>query len=366
MIEYIAAFLILLIAALLVYFLYERLYHREAKEGSNLYAEALNDLLSGRMDKAFSKLRQVVAEDSSNVDAYLRLGQILREYSQPERALQIHRDLTLRTGLSGDQKASILEQLARDYQALNNNEMAEAALKELRALEPRNRWAMDTHLVMLQKQKKWEEAFEMATALVKQEGSKSKKPLAVFKYHMGEELLKKREYHKARILFKEAIGFDPQYVDAYLSVGDSYYDERRYEDAVTFWGKLIEAVPAQGHVVIGRLKAALFELGRYGDLAGVCEQIIQNAPDNIDARLALAEIHSKKGELTQAAEILSRVVDETPDHERAVVQLIRLYLEKGDRNRLDLLFRTLERSWEKSGKQKQETKSESVPVTSLA
>src|SRR5215813_6486885 len=112
MIEYLAAFLILLIAALLVYMFYERVYRQETKQGSDLYAEALSDLLNGRMEKAFSKLRQVVSEDSGNVDAYLRLGHIMREYRQPERALQIHRDLTLRTGLKPDQKASILEQLA--------------------------------------------------------------------------------------------------------------------------------------------------------------------------------------------------------------------------------------------------------------
>ncbi len=367
MIEYLAAFLILLVAALLVYMFYERLYRQETKEGSTLYSEALADLLNGRMEKAFSKLRQVVSEDSANVDAYLRLGQILREYRQPERALQIHRDLTLRAGLNADQKASILEQLASDYLVMNNHDMAEAALKELRVLEPRNRWAADTLLTLLQRQKKWEEALEMASAVIKQEGSKSKKPLAVFKYQMGDDLYKKRDYHKARVLFKEAIGFDSQYVEAYLAVGDSYHDERRYEDAVGFWSKLIEAVPSQGHIVIGRLKTTLFELGRYGDLVGICEQIIQHAPENVDARLTLADIHAKKGDLSQAAEILSRVVDEHPEHQRAMVQLIRLYLEKGDRHRLDSLFRTLERSWEKASKAKPEpAKSDSVPVSSLA
>ncbi|MEW5994737.1 MAG: tetratricopeptide repeat protein, partial [Candidatus Zixiibacteriota bacterium] len=94
MTEYLIIFLILLAVSFAFFLAWERFTRREKKPLSSLYVEALRDLLDGKRVAAFSKLRQVVTEDSNNLDAYLRLGQILRENKKPDRALQVHRDLT--------------------------------------------------------------------------------------------------------------------------------------------------------------------------------------------------------------------------------------------------------------------------------
>src|SRR3972149_1093221 len=110
-VEYILIFVLLLAVTTGLYALIDRFFEKKVKSESAVYVEALLDLLDGREESAFSKLRQAVAEDSENLDAYLRLGQILREYGKPERALQVHKDLTLRGGLKSEQKASVLRQL---------------------------------------------------------------------------------------------------------------------------------------------------------------------------------------------------------------------------------------------------------------
>ncbi len=347
MVEYILVFVLLFLATLGVYVLYERFVRKPERPISTLYIQALRDLLDGEDVKAFGKLRQVVSEDYGNVDAYLRLGQILRENSKPDRALQVHKDLTLRTGLSGDEKASVLHQLALDYLDLKDNDMAEAALKEMISLDANDRWA---HIQLLKIQEtghKWDEAFDTAGKVLKIEHNKSKKPLAYYKYQQGSDLYKQREYHKARILFKEAIGLDPAYVPAYLAIGDSYADEQRYEDAATFWKKLIESVPDKGHLVIGRLKKTLFDLGRFGELGDICRTILTHDSRNIEARLTLAEFHEKKGDLDAAEELLTQVVDSQPENMTAVIELLRILLEKGDRKRVQDLIRSLGRRLEK-------------------
>lgn len=342
MTEYILIFLVLLLGSLVFYFGYERFLTKSSKSSSSLYVEALQDLLDGREVTAFTKLRQVVAEDSNNIDAYLRLGQILREHKKPERALQVHRDLTLRNGLATADKVAILHRLALDYRDLKNADMAEAALKEIISLQADDHWA-HVNLLQLQKEsRRWDEAYDTAAAILKLEANKSKKPLAVFKFHQGEQLYKQKEFHKARILFKEALGLDPSYAPAYLAIGDSYCDEQRYEDAVNFWNKLIEAVPDQGHRVIDRLKKTLFDLGRFGDIAQICENILKHSPKNREARLTLAEFFVKKGDLGAAEEILTQIVDDSPDDVTSLIELIRIYLERGDRKKIDELFRNLE------------------------
>ncbi|MBD3403601.1 tetratricopeptide repeat protein [candidate division GN15 bacterium] len=339
--------LVIVFGATALYLAYERFFKRTVETESELYVKALCDLLDGRTESAFTKLRQVVAENTNNIDAYLRLGKILREHKRPERALQVHKDLTLRTDLDRPTKVMILRHLVEDYLALDDLETAEKALKELVSLDSRNRWGHTQLLKVQERREHWEDAYDTAVALMKLEGNKSKKPLARFKLHMGSQLYKKREYHKARIVYKEAIGLDPTLIEAYLAIGDSYAQENRLEDAVNFWRKLISAVPEKGHLVIDRLKKTLFELGRYGDVIEICENILEHDPKNKQARLTLAEFHEKKGDSDQACEVLENLIEDYPNDLGVLIEVIRLYLERGDRRKLTELLQTMERNRDK-------------------
>ncbi|MEW6049821.1 MAG: tetratricopeptide repeat protein [Candidatus Zixiibacteriota bacterium] len=347
MAESLLLLIVVVAGATAFYLLYERYYKKSVTRDQSLYLESLRNLLDGKHEAAFTKLRQVVAEDTSNIDAYLRLGQILREHNRPDRALQVHKDLTLRFGLSKTEKISILQQLASDYIALNETQTAQAALKELVSLDPDNHWAFTQRLKMEEKMQLWEEAYESAAQLLKLESNKSKKPLARYKCQQADQLFKKREYHKSRVVYREAIGLDPTCVTAYLAVGDSYYEEERFEDAVNFWMKLISAVPEQAHLVIDRLKNTLFALGRFGDIVEICQTILEHSPKNLEARRALAEFYQKKGDLESAGEALEQILDDQPDDPVAVLDLVRIYLEQGNHPKLMELRRNLDRRREK-------------------
>ena len=347
MIEAFLLILVFLFGSLAFYLMYERHYRKAQQAEPSLYLDALRNLLDGKHEAAFTKLRQVIAEDTANIDAYLRLGQILREHNRADRALQVHKDLTLRFGLTKADKGAILQQLASDYLALEEPSTAEAALKELISLDPQNHWAYTNRLKLQEKAGQWEEAYETAEHLLKLESNKSRKPLARYKLQQGEQLHKAREYHKARVLYKEAIGLDPTSVAAYIAVGDSYYEEERFEDAVNFWLKLVEAVPAHAHLVIERLKDGLFILGRFGDIVEICNSILERYPKNIEARRALAEFYTKKGDLESAQEMLEHILEEQPDDTAALLDLVRTLIEQGNTRRLNELRRALEHRKEK-------------------
>jgi lipopolysaccharide biosynthesis regulator YciM len=358
MLEYTFQFLILLLVVVAAYLIYERFFSMTSKPDSRSYVDALRDLLDGRQESAFSKLRQVVAEDAGNLDAYIRLGRILRENNQPVRALQVHKDLTLRSGLHRTERTAILREIAADCLALDDAKTAEAALRELLALDAADYWG-NTHLLSLQeKTQRWDEAYDTAVQILKLEGNKSKKPLARFKYEAGRQHFRKREYHKARVAYKEAIGLDPSLVAAYLSIGDSYYEEKRFEDALTFWNKLITSVPDQGHRVINRLQKTLFELGRFGEIQSICEAILDHSPRNFEARHALAVFYEKKGSVDQAIEIWESILEEQPDDGRATLDLVRVYLEKGFQKKVLALIKTLQRKREQPSGQTREADQE--------
>ncbi len=360
MIDYIFIFAFLMFATMALYYLYERYFTHKSRTTSDLYLEALKDLLDGRQEKAFSNLREVIAEDSTNVDAYIRLGIILRENNKPSQALQVHKDLTLRSGLGADLKTNILKELYHDYMDLKEYDTAEAALKEIVDIKSKDRWGLIKLLELQKENGKWDDAYETAVRLLKIEENKSKKPLAAFKFHMGKQLYKKREYHKARILFKEAIGFDPLNVDAYLAIGDSYNDEGRFEDAFNFWNKVISNVPDQGHQVIERLKKVLFELGRYGEMNKICENILSHSPKNLTARMCLAEFYEKKGDADLAEEILVSIIDDYPDDMKSVIELVRIYLEKNNNTKIEQLLKTIDKKLHKKDSASRKSESQTV------
>lgn len=362
MVDYVLSLLVLFFGALAFYLVYERFISRPKVSEASLYVEALRDLLDGRREAAYTKLRQVVAEDSTNVDAYLRLGQILRDNGQPARALQVHKDLTLRAGLSRPQKVAILRQLSADYTATGDLVTAEAALKEMLSLDSNNYWAQTQMLALQEKAQSWEAAAETAEQVLRLEGAKSRKPLARYKVAQGDQLYRQKEYHKARLAYKDAISLDPACVAAYVAIGDSYSEEQRYEDAVTFWTKLITAVPDQSHQVIERLKTTMFELGRYGDIVDICQEILAHAPGNAVARRTMAEFHQRKGDSEMAIAILEQLVDDNPDDRTVAFDLVRLYHEKGDRKKLSDLLRTLERRRGQAARSKTPDKTSGSPA----
>ena len=203
MLEYTLSFLVALLLVAAAYLVYERYILKSHKPKSSAYVEALRDLLDGKQESAFTKLRQVVTEDAGNLDAYLRLGRILREHNQAERALQVHKDLTLRPDLTTADRVAILREIAADCLALDDVKTVEAALREQISLNPSDYWAHTQLLSLQEKARKWDDAYDTAVEILKLESNKSKKPLARYKFEAGRQLFRKRDHHKARVLFKE-------------------------------------------------------------------------------------------------------------------------------------------------------------------
>ncbi|UCD17919.1 MAG: hypothetical protein JSV44_03165 [Candidatus Zixiibacteriota bacterium] len=334
-------FLLAIIALILVFIYYDR--YKKDKKGKDpaLYIEGLRALLDGREEAAFHKFREVVAEDSGNIDAYLRIGDILRKYGKADKALQVHKDLTLRHGLTAAEKRAVLRGLTEDFLHLGETALASAALKELLSLNPGDRWAHERLLQLYTEDADWDRAYAIKEKLIKLDGNRSKKGLAIYKFHQGENLFRDKDYHKARMLCKEAISMDPGCVPAYIMIGDSYLLENRVEDAVAVWHKMVRAVPDEAHRVLSRLKKALFDLGRFGDISTVCEDILEASPKNLDARLTLADYHLKKGEHSIAAEHLQTAIDDHPDSYIPILELAKLYLAAGEQKKLSELIDAL-------------------------
>ena len=98
-----------------------RKHHSNMKE---LYSEGLDMIINGNPRGAYQNFKSIIEKDTSNINAYLRLGQVVREGGNPEQALKIHRGLNLRKGLTHYEQVELYKNLSLDHYKRGNLENA--------------------------------------------------------------------------------------------------------------------------------------------------------------------------------------------------------------------------------------------------
>ncbi len=316
--------------AFLIMFFFKKKPTAALDEAAADYTEGLNLLLSGDREAALKRFRDAVNKNSRNVDAYLKIGDILREIGQVERAINVHKYLTVRSGLTPKQREEIMRSLAKDYDDAREFdkglEVLDKVLEENRHLF----WAQEMKLRFYEKKEEWDNAFQTYKELRKSRGESKNGRLALYKVQEGLQLIDSGKEREARTRFKDAIKIDPNSPPGYIYLADSYRRENRNSDALQVLKEFMERVPAQSYLAFDRIKDLLFEGGVFGEIENVYLEIIDVQPNNLMARLALADIYEKKGELEKAIDTCLDVLEKEPVNELAKKHLVRLYHKSGD------------------------------------
>ncbi len=316
----------------------DRLRRTRISRGRNPYLEALLHLINDEEDLAYSKLVETVHLDTANIDAYIILGDILRRRSEPERALKVHRNITIRSDLTTRSNVTVLKSLSLDYIALKRWKSAEETLLKLDRLRKSDIWPRMHLLQILEEQGKWKEAFELASML-KDEPEITGERLAGYKVARARPLIEQEAYHKSRIILKEALKQDPSCAEAYLAIGDTYTAEDRIDDAVQWWEKLVENVPDLVTEAFSRLENALYQIGEFSRMADIYSNHLSINPDSTEAAMALAHLLERKGEVSEAIDVLKKHklhVEETFILDKTIAML--LYRSGNTKEALEVIF----------------------------
>lgn len=347
---------VLAVAALIIYAFQSRRHSRKAGL-RDLYTEGLDFLISGHLKKAYMNFRDIVQQDTGNVNAYLKLGQAAREGGNPEQALKIHASLKTRN-LNLYEQIELDKSLALDYYAGKNLAAAAAAAARILSMEKKNDWALSHLVKFCREMEDWGKAGEYLAQLQKITGQQDARKLALYKIQEGRTELKKRNFSQARTLFEQALKMEKTLGAAHYFIGCSYVleSEQAYQSveeidarrdrtdqeqkqlksamdkarqklglALHHWVMFSEMEPEQSWLVIARLKDALFALDRYHEIESILKTIIRNDPDNSEALASLAEFYHHKGENREALDRISIAVEKNP--ESLIVQLIQYKLQ---------------------------------------
>jgi len=291
------------------------------------YTEALSHLVDGELTLAAQKLREAAQQDTSNVNAFVRLGNIYRDTGKVQRAIKIHNELTLRSNLTPAQRWDVYKMLTLDYLKADNVVRALEYLDTLLAQNKKDRWALETKRSLLEQRGDFHGAFEQEKKLQELDGYTKPNRLALIKAQEGIELLRLGKGREARLRFREAIKILPGCAPAYLNWAESYIKENRVQDAVHVWAKFIKAHPARAYLAFKGMESVLFDLGRFGEMEQHYRNVLANQPDNVHAIVALARLLFKMGETTAALDTLKEGLERNPDSLWIRRTLISIYAE---------------------------------------
>lgn len=324
--------------------LWTRTQRRRASQAPRLYMEALRAIVDGDDHTAFERLKAVVTEDSNYLDAYLKLGDLLRRRGRHDRAIRVHEDLTLRLGLPKADAIAVQKSLAQDYLAAGKTQEAESALRKIMELDKDHQWATEKLVRLMEENGRFDEAYETRRDALKRAGQSDGHILALYKVLAGIKVAANGKGHEARLNYKDALNHDAKCLPALLYLGDSYWKEGRHQDAVEWWTQFTETEPKMAHVVFERLRKAFFEMGQYGEITHVYERTLDVDPKNAGALLGLAELALKKGEYDNALTQFRHVLDIDADNVAARAGIVRVLVEqkrlRDASGEIDLLLET--------------------------
>lgn len=290
----------------------------------SLYTQALNAVVHGDYSTAITLLRRVVKQDTEHVDAYLQLGDILREQGNPQQALKIHQSLTVRPNLSERLQRDIHKSLALDYHKLNQFTKAEDEAKRLLKLDHRNQWAVEFLLNIAVQERKWKAAAKHANTLQKFRNQRDPVQLATFQVYEGLEELEQGDRKGAEAHFKQALKLAPKFGLPYKHLGDLYAENRELVKAIEMWEQFALLDSARAPQVFSKIESALFDLGRFSEVEKFYERMLKKDAGHLDATVRLANVLEEKGQHEQALHLIEDALVRHSDS--IIVKLMKLKL----------------------------------------
>lgn len=277
------------------------------------YAQSLNALLAGDRRASLAHLKQAAMKDSQNIEAYLHIGNLLRESNELQSALKVHKQQTIREGLSEKQTIRLNQALALDFMALGQYEKALEHLLVILGIDKKHLWTLKKQVECYERLGFWDEAFKVAQRVAKIEKVPNSQRLALYKAELCRVHLEKDNEKDGKSSFKEAIKQDSGCASAYYYLGTYYQRKQRPKEALSVFKELLRNAPEWSMLPFENLKEILYDLGNFSDIEQIYAEALKKNPNHPSIKFALADIYFKKGNTPKALAFYQQILKERPE-----------------------------------------------------
>ena len=317
---------ILVIALGASFYFYLKKKPKQKNNSNTLYTEALNMLVRGESNNAIRLLRDVVKQDTNHLDAYLQLGDILREEGNSQNAIKIHQSLTVRPGLDDKLQNQIHQSLAKDYLSINEISLAKKEAEMILNINKNDFWATEFLLDLAEKNHDWGQAAQLIKTLEKNNKSDITR-FVRFKVYEGMEKFEDDDRKGAEQCFNKAISLAPNFGLPHLHLGNLFSENRNLVKALEHWEQFALLDTENGSSVYSKIEAALFDLGRFSEVEKFYHRALKNNPENLDALAKIANVLEEKGERQKALELVDEALRQHEDSIKLRLMKLKLSIQ---------------------------------------
>ncbi|MCK4548549.1 MAG: tetratricopeptide repeat protein [Candidatus Krumholzibacteria bacterium] len=292
------------------------------------YIEALYALIEGRKEDAYSLLTSAVRNGETDIDAYIQLGNLMREKGQSEKALQLHRGLTVRRDLTFEDEKAVQLAIAEDLASLGRIERAVAALETVRK-KRKDADVLATLHKLYHVQGDYENSYSALRDLSRIDDSVTPLMRSSYLTSVACSLIETGDIDRAGKYLDKARKEDGTCPGAlYFSAGLAM-DRGDLDRAAIMWEDLLSIDMGYFPEVATRLEKALFESGRFDELEGILSRLLLKYPSDSLLLSSLAGFYAKKGEISRGIDLLEGERGRMSDNSTLSVSLASLYIKSG-------------------------------------
>ncbi len=288
------------------------------------YTEALKKLVDGDRETAFTQLQHAVKRGSAPTDAYIKLGELLREQGQAIKALQIHQSLTVKTNLSKRENTDLYVNIAEDYAQLGKPDRSakvlDAAIRNFHLREPQIYASLAGHYHLLGEHEK---AFDSLKEL-KRFGSIGDRELALYLTSAAEHPIEAGNMREAKKLLYRALKLDGDCAPALLMLGNIEENDSP-DEAIRLWKHVAAVSPELAGAALQNLEKILFQRGRFGEIERIYQDVLASRDGDEVATIALASFYKKQGREEDALSLLEEFHISHPKSAGSSILLTSLY-----------------------------------------
>ncbi len=301
---------------------------RERRSNRSHYIDALYALIENRRDDALRLLTIAVKSGETDVDAYIQLGNLLREKKMPEKALQIHRNLTVRRDLGYEEEKSIQIAIAEDLADMGRIERALGALDSIHRDKKDPEIAMILHK-LYHRCGDYDNALAMLKNLPHTGKQTQGARLAAYLATISSILIDSGDIEDASRYLRKALKEDGNCIAALYLSGMLAMEREDFEISAQMWTTLLKKDITFFEEVLPQLEKALFESGRFERLEDVLEELHDKNEKYAMIPVALASLYMKKGAVSKSISILEEERKSSRGNRAVSIKLASVYLETG-------------------------------------
>jgi lipopolysaccharide biosynthesis regulator YciM len=301
---------------------------RAPRDVDTALRSALLAVLDRDYDRAEALLTTALRLDSRAVEPYLALARLYRLRGETGRAIRVHQNLLLRLDGSSPHALAALEGLAGDFHQGGFLRRAIATYEELLERAPRHPRALALLPRLHADSRDFGRAIELARRHARAAGTDPGAAEADLRVKMAEAAQAEGRSDDARRAIKRAIRCNKRLARAWLVRGNLEAERGRSKAALAAWIRVPALDRRLAAEVYPKIEATYAALGRPRDFDEQLRRRLAEAPDDAEARLALAHTLAARGEIDAALSELRGLLERDAEHAGARTALGRLLLSE--------------------------------------